>query len=144
MEGAALDVDQALAAVSFEPYLVYRKGDLTRGRKPQVREKAGFWLYASTASANDLPLQCEEAEKFLQKHFDEILSIQGVDDAELDFAYDCRLGTGEGGKEIMLQCDYLPASLIKICGELSIGIALTLFPPCDEDSETESGEISIE
>lgn len=94
-------------------------------------------MEVSDASSSDFPQQCKDAENFLRRHFDELSLIEGVDESELDFGYDCRIGTGEGDRRIVFQCDYIPVGLVKVCGELSIGIALTQFPPRQEDHQSE-------
>ena len=76
---------------------------------------------------DDLQQQCRDAEGFLLRHSEELRLIEGADSLDLDFAYDSRIGIGEEWEEVVVQCDYIPASLVKICGELSVGIALTQF-----------------
>jgi hypothetical protein len=98
-------------------------------RQNRTFAHAGFKAEVSDASWDDFAQQCKDAEAFLVRHYEELRLIEDADELELDFAYDCRIGTGEGGKEISVQCDYLSAALVKVCGELSIGIALTQFPP---------------
>jgi len=128
ISGENLDLDQALAAVTFVPYQPYRKGDPIKRRPGEFRKDSGFKADVSNADFHELPKQFAEAESFLQKHFNELLSLEGVEYCNLDFGYNCRLYTGENSGMITVQCDDIPASLIRLCGALSIGISLTLFP----------------
>ena len=137
IRGANLDLTKALATVTFTPYASHRKGDPLKRRPTRHYEDSGFQVYASEACESDLPRQCKEAEAFLMRHFDELRLIEGATESQLDFGFDCRIGTGERGKAIAIQCDYIPVGLVKLCGALSIGIALTQFPPREEDSQSE-------
>jgi hypothetical protein len=137
IRGANIDLSNALATVTFTPYASHRKGDPMKRRPTKHYEDSGFQVYASEACESDLPQQCKEAEDFLMRHFDELRLIEGATESQLDFGFDCRIGTGEGSKVIAIQCDYLPVGLVKLCGALSIGIALTQFPPREEDFQSE-------
>lgn len=99
------------------------------GKSIRYYEFSGFIVYASNASEDNLQLQCAEVEAFLTEHFDDLIRIDDTDNCEIDFAYVCRLGTGEGGNMISIQCDHIPSSLVRLCGLLSLGISFTLFPP---------------
>jgi hypothetical protein len=132
ISGRFLDLAKALDSVSFPTYGAHKVGDSKR-KGTDLHENSGFSADASQASPDDFPRQCRDAEEFLRLYYTQLRRIENVDVAELDFGYDCRIGTGEGGRQIVFQCDYIPASLVKICGELSIGIALTQFPPRNVD-----------
>ena len=126
IRGPNLDLDIALALVSFTPYATHRRGEAMRRKPRQNHEDSGFKVEVS-ALWDDLQQQCRDAEGFLLRHSEELRLIEGADSLDLDFAYDSRIGIGEEWEEVVVQCDYIPASLVKICGELSVGIALTQF-----------------
>jgi hypothetical protein len=134
IRGSNLELDKVLALVSFTPYATHRRGDAIK-RKPGQSHDDSCLRVEVSSSWNGLQQQCREAEEFLQKHSKELHLIEGADSLQLDFAYDSRIGTGEGGEEIAVQCDYIPVSLVKACGELSIGIALTQFAPQEEGNK---------
>lgn len=46
----------------------------------------------------------------------------------LDFGYYLRLD----GQRVLVQCDFLPSELLKLAGELGIGIELSLYPKVDK------------
>lgn len=131
IRGSNLDLEKTLSLVSFTPYATHRRGEAMKRKPMRSHDDSGLRVEVSS-SWDDLQKQCSAAEEFLRNHFEEIREIEDADSLGLDFAYNCRIGTGDEGKEIAVQCDYIPASLVKVCGELSIGIALTQFPPRDE------------
>ena len=142
VSGESLDLAKVLEVISFSPYETHQKGTPKR-RKPNLpHEDSGFKVDVSDAAMSDFPQQCKDAEDFLRRHFVELGRLDKVDGAELDFGYDCRIGTGAADKRICVQNDYIPAGLVKLCGELSIGIALTQFPPREEDEECEQDATS--
>ena len=137
VSGETLDLAKVLKVISFSPYDTHQKGTPKR-RKPKLpHEDSGFKVEVSDAAMSDFPQQCKDAEEFLHRHFVELGRLDKVDEAELDFSYDCRIGTGLGDKRVYVQNDYIPVGLVKLCGELSIGIAITQFPPREENEESE-------
>jgi|GEM_PF-1532595 len=131
IHGSNLDLNKALGVISFTPYATHQKGEPVK-RQNRTFADSGFKAEVSDASWDNFAQQCKDAEAFLVRHYEELRLIEDADELELDFAYACRIGNGEGGKEISVQCDYLSVALVKVCGELSIGIALTQFPPREE------------
>jgi len=51
--------------------------------------------------------------------------LNGIEERQLDFGYDCRLHE----PNIAMQGEYLPVELLLLAGSLSFGIALSLYPP---------------
>ena len=74
----------------------------------------------------DIEQEVRDAIAFLSSNFDalrSVLSNSDVEDAWLDFGYFLRIGNGT-----FAQCDYLPPELLRLAGQLNIGIELTLYP----------------
>lgn len=88
---------------------------------------------ASEASGHELWQQLEEADLFLARHEAELRTISGIDKATLDFGYYCRISTGTEGKETVVHNEHIKPSLLKRCGELGIGISLSLYPSPDDN-----------
>jgi len=93
---------------------------------------------ASEASGEDLSRQLEEADSFLKRHQGELATLEGVEHASLDFGFNCRIGTGPEGNEIVVQGEQLMPSLLKRCGDLGISIKLSLYPASNEKTANSS------
>jgi hypothetical protein len=75
--------------------------------------------------------QVIDAIAFLRRHYDDLVRLGGVPDVEaisIDFGYDCRID----GETVVVQFDYLPPELLRLVGELGIGIDLSLYPKSRE------------
>ena len=127
--GEAFDPAPILAKLSLRPYSEYRKGERRFPDNPKSEKRhelGGFKCEVSTADwiiAN----QVNDVIAFLRKYYEDLASLPGASGVEavwLDFGYECRLN----GKEICVQCDYLPPELLRLAGELGIGIELSLYP----------------
>lgn len=119
-------------------YRSFEKGEIpTTGRK-RPYEEFGFSCEVSDREWTDLAGQIEDASQFLEKHRTSIFALRNtceVDDLRLDFPYSLRLD-----EHVCVQCDYLPPDFLKLAGEMGIGIAMSLYPPMDEeDSEQKNG-----
>ena len=69
-----------------------------------------------------------EVVRYLSAKFDELRRLQnfpGVTDLCLDFGYYRR--------DVVVQCDRLPAELIKLAGSLGMSIEVTLYPRPSEE-----------
>jgi hypothetical protein len=61
----------------------------------------------------------------VKKHYSEIKQLKGADDMRLDFGYCLRLD--KKGEPFWIQCDLLPPDFLRMCGDLNIGIELSLY-----------------
>jgi hypothetical protein len=89
---------------------------------------SGFSEWVSRDKWDNLRSAVAEVLKFLKVNRKELLKLKhtkGVKDLMLDFAFDSRLGT----KNVAMQGEYLPAELLRLAGELDIGIGLSIYPP---------------
>ena len=124
--GEAFEPGRVLASLSLLPYSVFRKGDVRFVSTGERFDVGGFNCEVSTADG-DLTRQAADAIEFLERHHDDIRQLIGLKEIEskyLDFGYDCRLD----GERCCLQRDFLPSELLKHCGDLGVGIALSLYP----------------
>ena len=106
-----------------------------RRLKPRRYQDSGFSEYVSRAGWYDLSAAIKDVLKFLRAHNKELGKLKrtrGVDDIMLDFGFDSRVGT-EG---IAVQGEYLPVELLRLAGQLNIGIGLSLYPPMLEPRTT--------
>ena len=123
-----------LQKVSFEPYIVFCKGDLMpRGRPNSIYPDSGFSVDLGPDEGDDLAEQISVAETFIDQHYSELKQICGADDIRFDFGYAPRRGCD--GLQMMVQCDYFsPAFLLK-CGELGVGIEVSLYLGLEEEGQ---------
>jgi hypothetical protein len=87
----------------------------------------------SDAPGTDVQSQVRDAIAFLRMNRDEIrraVEFAGVDDARLDFGRFCRLSN-----DVVAQFDYFPPELLRLTGELGLGIEVSLYLVSDEDPE---------
>ena len=88
---------------------------------------AGFQSDVSRREWDDLPGQVADAIRFLRRYRADLKQLREkykVRDMRLDFPYYLRIGRND----VVVQCDYLPPSLILLAGELGVGIEMTLYP----------------
>lgn len=121
--GVDLDPSLVLDGTTLQPYDRYRAGDLQTvgSRKGQPWEHGGFKLLVS--DADDLKEEIRDATDFLRRNFDSlriVMSAKTVESARLDFGYFRR--------PVVAQFDYLPPGLLRLAGDLGIGIELSLYP----------------
>jgi hypothetical protein len=128
--GQAFEPETILAGLSLRPYAIFRRGDKCfpeSQRSEKLHDFGGFKCDVSSPDDN-LAGQVIEAITFLSEHYEDLAQLASVPAIEakyLDFGYCCRLDS----KRCCVQCDYLPADLLRLCGELGIGIELSLYPP---------------
>ena len=88
---------------------------------------SGFSSDVSVKEWDNLPGQVSDAVRFLRRHRADLKRLRKkfrVRDARLDFPYYLRIGRND----VVVQCDFLPPSLITLAGELGVGIEMTLYP----------------
>ena len=130
VEGDRLDIDALLEKITLEPYRLWRKGEPRYWKYPDGKkyECSGACFSASEAEMSEFNVQVEDAIAVLKTHqrdIEVIVSFPGVEDPELDFGIEL--------KRDFLNCDYLPAELLRLAGSLNIAIELSHYAPTDED-----------
>jgi hypothetical protein len=126
VSGDRFEPEDVLSRISFEAYRVYRKGDLMRRGKPgALYPDSGFSVELGPQSSDELGDQIAVATAFIARHYNELKQITGADDLRLDFGYEPR--RGKDGITLFVQCDYFSPDFLRQCGELGIGIELSLY-----------------
>ncbi len=128
VQGVEFDVDAFLASSGFQPCVVYHRGEpMSRSR---LYENNGFGV--AVTEHGKLKEDIPEATSFLSANEAELLRLRdfpGVQSLYLDF--------GHWRRDVAVQCDYLPSELLVLAGKLGLGIALSLYPASDDESEAD-------
>jgi hypothetical protein len=127
--GAKLDVDGLLAAVSLPSTMSFRKGEPRLKTRPDGKRNkdSGAAFLVSDADFDQFKKQKRDAIGFLKTHktvIRRIMNWRGVDGGELAF--------GVGQRDVIVQCDYFPAELLRLAGGLGLDIEISLYPPFEE------------
>jgi hypothetical protein len=127
--GAQFAPDLFLAASTFRAYQIWHCGEpeSSVGRRSKIRhESSGFCCDVSSVDGN-LHDQVEDAIVFLTHYHEEFIKLAKdptVEDCQLDFGFDCRLG-----QDIAVQVEFLPVEFLRLVGELSVAVVLSIYPP---------------
>lgn len=121
--GRDVDADALLASVNLPAYRVDRKGEprLLRNRGPF--EESTIHVEVSGAAFADLAAQVADAVGFLRENADAVrtaVRFPGVGHATLDFAVEA--------KDVAIDSTYLPPDLLRLAGDLGVGIELSVYP----------------
>jgi hypothetical protein len=128
--GEEFDPQSVLPALSLRPYAVFRKGERCFPDNPKSEKRhstSGFKCEVSSADGN-LEEEIRDATEFLKQHHDDLARLRDlpeVDSMCLDFGHYLRID----GERCVAQYDYLPPELLRLAGELRMGIELSLYPP---------------
>jgi hypothetical protein len=88
---------------------------------------------------NDLDADIEDVIGFLKSHGAELARLSvvpGIENMMLDFALQSLAGT----EQVFMHGEYLPPELLRLAGDLGIGIGLSLYPPISEEDEESPDE----
>ncbi len=124
LRAASIDfaVEEFLKTSTLQPCDVYRKGE-PRGRSGKLYEESGITVVVSETSGDELSLQIQDAIEFLEQNRTEIINLRhfvGSGGITLDF--------GIYHKEVFfVQNYYFPSSLLRLAGELGLGIELSIY-----------------
>ena len=134
VSGDNLLPEAELEKVTFEPYKVYCKGDLMpRGKPNSIYPDSGFSVDLGPDKGDDLAEQIHVAGAFIDQHYSELKQICGADDMRFDFGYSPR--RGHDGLRMLVQCDYFSPRFLLKCGELGIGIEVSLYSGIEEEGQ---------
>ena len=127
--GEDFDPRPMLATLSFEPYSVFCKGDerFPHGTRDDKREKMGGFQCEVSSADGLIGEEVGDALEFLgryQADLRRLSSIPEIESMTLDFGYWLRID----GERCIAQFDYLPPELLRLAGEMGIGIELSLYP----------------
>ncbi len=125
--GVDFDIDACLRECRFDPCGVYRKGE-THGKRGRIRAHSGFDIDVSQADWDDLNGQVADAIRFLKANRAELrklMDFPGIEGRTLDFPI--------WQRDIMLQRDYLPPELLRLAGELEIGIVISRYGIAEDE-----------
>ena len=123
LRAASIDfaVDEFLKTSTLLPCDVYRKGE-PRGRNGKLYDKSGITVVVSEATGDELTRQIKDAIQFLEQNRVEITNLRnlvGSDGIALDFSI--------WNKEVFGQHCYFPPLLLRLAGELGLGIELSIY-----------------
>ena len=127
--GEAFDPRPTLDGMSLRPYSVFRKGEKCfpdNARSNRHHEVGGLKCDVSLADGL-LAEEVIDAIAFLQRHLDDLARLRSIPEVEsmyIDFGYHLRMD----GETVIMQCDSLPPELLRLAGELGLGIELSLYP----------------
>ncbi len=131
--GRCFDVREFVseARFSISEDAVWERGSPFLRGKPE-HEDSGFttWITRDKDAWDNLDADIADVVAFLtgyRESLGQLVKAHGVDDVMLDFAIMSRAGTGG----VFMQGEYLPPELLRLAGELNIGIALSLYPPLE-------------
>ncbi len=127
--GKFFDPDAFLQVATLHAYTVWHRGEAmaeTGSRASRMWEHSGFCCDVSEVDG-DLRGQLRDAEAFLmrfQNDLAHLTALPTVNECQLDFGFDCRLGDGN----VAVQGEYLPVSFLQLAGQLKVAVALSLYP----------------
>ena len=126
VRGKKLSPEVELAKTTLKPYSIHHLGEVViRKRGDFVFEDSGFHVDIGPQNSEDLKKQTKIATSFVKKHYSEIKRIKGASDMRLDFGYCMRFD--KTGEPFWVQTDFFPLEFVRLCGELKIGIELSMF-----------------
>lgn len=128
--GVGLDADALLAAVPLAAAAVHRRGEPRFPTRPggPSHEHSNINVAVSNAGFDELAVQIQDAQRFLRERERELraaLSYPGVDGCLLDFPVATR--------DVMVQSDIFPASLLAEMGALGMDLEISRYPQCSPE-----------
>ncbi|RYD53369.1 MAG: hypothetical protein EOP52_04335 [Sphingobacteriales bacterium] len=133
--GKNFDVDAFLEEAKFRGATRRYKGAPRFRSEPEGKKRTHsfFSVYACKAGFHEPKKQIAGAIRFLKRNYDKLVllkSTKGVDFATLDFGIELRMYSASGNG--FCQSDFFPPALIKLAGELEIGIEISIYAPDSE------------
>ena len=127
--GKNFDVDSFVDKSKLRPYRKDFKGQPRLKNKPNGKKMSSSSISIETSKADfdNLKKQIADTIRFLKRNnhkLSYISSTQGIEYAVLDFGIDLRIDR----KNIFMQSDTFPNELLKLAGDLSLDIELSIYP----------------
>jgi hypothetical protein len=121
--GISFDVDAFLKKSKLKPYLVYHKGEcrFRRTERMERHKKSGLCLDMTDSGFEDFPRQVRQTIYFLKRNHKELKKLttfSGVV-AVIDFGF--------ARRDTVVQCDLLPAELVRLAGSIGLAIEMSLY-----------------
>jgi hypothetical protein len=125
--GKKLDAEKLAKTLTIKPYKIFKKGDPIFESKPNGKKLSfsGMAFVVSKADFDQLKKQIKDSTRFLSRNKLELKKIirnKDIEYAVLDFGSKLRIG-----KDVAIQSDYFPFELLKLAGDLKIGIEISLY-----------------
>ncbi|MBT5032854.1 MAG: hypothetical protein HOM55_11235 [Proteobacteria bacterium] len=125
--GTELNVDECLALGPFEANRIDRKGEPRHPKMPdgRINEHDGFTVLVNDDAVDEVSHQIREAQHFLEQNkaaLHKLTSRMDVDETCLDFGWDFPVAN-----DTFAQFNYFPPSLLRLCGDLNIGIEISVY-----------------
>ncbi|MBO0594009.1 hypothetical protein I2486_21625 [Cellulophaga sp. E16_2] len=139
IEGLEFDVNGFLKETELNPYEKHLKGDkrpFKKLNKPITYETSGCRFDLSKADFNDFKTQREDVIRFLNKNYEKLekLNVFGLDKKESPII---GFGIKNQMADFWCQTEYLQPELLKLTGNLNIGIEMSLYHPATDENEAE-------
>jgi hypothetical protein len=131
--GTDFEPDRFCSESGLEPCAIIRRGEpvLPKARpEGKNHERSGINIVLSDAEFDEFPRQVEETTAYLEAHRDELIRLHdfpGIEDVTIDF--------GIARRDVIVQCDYLPPALVRLAGELGLGIEISQYPVGEDEED---------
>ena len=127
IRGKKFNVDTFISKSNLRPYSVFYKGQPIFKTKPKGKKSGynGLSIDVSKASMDDLKSQINDAIRFLKRNKEKLSHIaktKTITSSYLSFGCNQRIG-----RKIAIQSDLFPNTLIKLAGEVGLGIELVIY-----------------
>jgi hypothetical protein len=127
--GSNLDIDEFLSRSKLKVTAKTYKGQPRFRTKPDGEKIPYSFIATSTSNAgfDNLPKQITDTIRYLKRNREKLRHIsttKGVQYATLDFGIDLRIDR----KKVLTQSEYFPSALVKLAGELGLGIEVSIYP----------------
>lgn len=127
ISGKDLNINDFLAKTKMTPYRKVNKGEPLNKLGKRISDSSFAAFAASDSGFDDIKTQIKETIEFLDSNKDNlshILSTPEVEYAFIDFGVNSMIDDDH-----LTQGFYFPVELLKLCGELGIGIKLSTYKP---------------
>lgn len=136
IRGEHLNIEDFIQTTGLKPYKKFFKGEPRIRTNPEGKKHpfSGLSIKVSDADFNQLDKQIEDTIQFLRSNKEKLQYIsttKEVDFATLDFAIEIRIDL----ERVVYQFEHFPSELLKLAGNLGIGLDISLYPPPSEDEE---------
>ena len=134
--GADFDVDAFLAGCTLPVCAVKRRGEPAfPASQPNGRRHEWSSVHVSVSDADftEFRRQVEESVAFLRGNATQVrllCEFPGVKGVTLDFGIARR-------DDVAIQCDHVPAELVRLAGSLGLDIELSHYPPAKAPADSD-------